>query len=224
MKLKLLKEIDRNAEANIYKARYDGEIVAVRAYEPGYEMHEANTCSYFRNKYIVEYKGYGSLENVKHIIEQPVLCKIIEDVCKAIKYLHKNKHVMHRDIEHGKIFVCNYQEISDVNAKLNGATGCCDVINVEGNNGTIGTLYFMAPEVVNGENYSEKCDIYGLGITMLVSFLKIDYRNNNDYIIEEVQPNGTYIKNTTTFKSNILFLFFNVAKLILHNDETLMSV
>ncbi|KAL7712209.1 Serine/threonine protein kinase HT1 [Entamoeba marina] len=219
--IEIVETIGRSAEASIYKARYDGEIVALRAHTLGIGMQEAKMCPFFRNKYIVGYKGsffktihnqkclcsmieyveYGSLDNVKHLIEQPVLCKIIEDVFK---------HVMHRDIKPGKILVCNYHEISDVNAKLNGATGCCDVISVEGNSGTIGTHYFMAPEVVNGKNYSEKCDIYSLGITMLVSFLKIDL---NNMISDVIQPNGTYIKNTTIFKSNIFCLILQCCKI-----------
>ena len=32
---------------------------------------------------------------------------------------------------------------------------------------TVGTLYYMAPEVIKGLPYDESCDMYSLGIVML---------------------------------------------------------
>ncbi|KAL7717576.1 Serine/threonine protein kinase [Entamoeba marina] len=148
---------------------------------------------------MLEYAEYGSLDNVKHLIEHHVLYKIMEDVCKALKYLHVDKKVIHRDIKPQNILIFNYHEICDVNAKLTDF-GTSEMISSEGNFGKFGTDNFMAPEVVKGKNYTNKCDIYSLGITMLSSFLKIGFENATS---NTPQKNGTYIKTTANLKADI---------------------
>ncbi|KAL7720403.1 hypothetical protein QTN25_002440 [Entamoeba marina] len=217
--IEIIKEIGKGGEATVYKAKYDDEIVAIKTYKPGYGIEESEKMLHFKDKYIVEYKKsfnreinnqkcfcsmleyaeHGSLEGKKHFISQPILYKIMEDVCKALKYLHEVKHVIHRDIKPQNILIFNYHEIHKVNAKLTDF-GTCDIINNEGNFGRVGTNYFMAPEVVKGDNYTNKCDIYSLGITMLNSFLMMNFNNS---ISDVIQLNGTYIKTTTYLKSDI---------------------
>ncbi|KAL7720420.1 Tyrosine kinase [Entamoeba marina] len=227
--IKILKRIGKGGEATIYKALYNGEVVAIKTYEPGYGITESEKMLYFRDKYIVEYKKsfyreidnkkwfcsmleyakHGSLENVKHLIEQSVLYKIMEDICRAVKYLHNVKNVIHRDIKPQNILIFNYNEICNVNAKLTDF-GTCELTSSKGNSGLFGTDYFMAPEVVKGEKYSNKCDIYSLGITMLNSLLKIDFNNS---ISDVEQENGTYIKTTAYLKTDVRDLIYNCCQI-----------
>ncbi|KAL7718594.1 Protein kinase domain-containing protein [Entamoeba marina] len=223
-------QISKNSNSTVYKALYDGEIVFIKTYVPGSGMEESKKMLYFRNKFITEYKKsfyreidnqkqfcsmleyteYGSLENVKNLIEQPILYKIIEDVCNAIQYLHQVKHVIHRDIKPQKILIFNYDKICDVNAKLTDF-GTCEVINNDGNYGKVGTDYFMAPEVVKGQKYSVKCDIYSLGITMLNLFLNAEDFDNSVY--DYIQPNGTCINTTTVLKKELRDLIMDCCQI-----------
>ncbi|KAL7720439.1 Protein kinase domain-containing protein [Entamoeba marina] len=219
-KIENLKKIGEGGEATVYRAIYDGEIVAIKTYKSGNGMEESKKMLFLKNKYILEYKRsfyreinnqkyfcsmleyaeHGSLENKKHFISESILLKILEDICKALKYLHVDKNVIHRDIKPDNILIFNYNEICDVNAKLSDF-GTCDVVVHEGNSGKdIGTPFFMAPEVVKGETYTNKCDIYSFGITMLNSFLKNELKES---ISDNPQQNGTYIKNTGHIKADI---------------------
>ncbi|KAL7712178.1 Protein kinase domain-containing protein [Entamoeba marina] len=224
--IKIIKKIGEGGEATVYKAIYDDEIVAIKTYKQNYGIEESEKMLHFKNNYIVEYKKsfyreindeecfcsmleyveHGSLDDVKGRIEIYILYKIFEDVCKALKYLHEVKDVIHRDIKPQNILIINCHENRKVNAKLTDF-GTCDIINYEGNNGIVGTPYFTAPEIKGG-NYTKKCDIYSLGITMLVSFLKIDLKS---MISDIIQPNGTYITNIT----NIMNLKSDIRNLII---------
>ncbi|KAL7720888.1 Protein kinase domain-containing protein [Entamoeba marina] len=234
-KINFLEEIGEGGEATIKKAIYEGEVVAIKTCIPGFGMEESKNLLYFRNKYIVEYKKsfyreinnqkhfclmleyaeHGCLEDVKNRIEQPILYKIMEDVCNAIQYLHQVKNVIHRDIKPQNILIFNYQEICDVNAKLTDF-GKCDMIDSDGNLGKVGTDYFMAPEVVKGEKYTNKCDIYSLGITLLSSLLNINFENDdnrNQFIAGVEQNNGTCIKTLANLKSDIRHLIIDCCQI-----------
>ncbi|KAL7719753.1 hypothetical protein QTN25_002877 [Entamoeba marina] len=217
--IKILDEIGNGGEAIVYKAKYKDEIVAIKTYEQGKGIEESEKMAIFRDKYIVEYKKsfykeinnqkcfcsmleyaeYGNLEGKNHFISQSILYKIMEDVCKALKYLHEEKKVIHRDIKPKNILIFNYDNICDINAKLTDF-GTCETINYEGNIKKGGTENFMAPEMVKGEKYFKHCDIYSLGITMLNSFSD---NNFNNCIGNDIQQNGTYIKTTTQLKPDI---------------------
>ncbi|KAL7711512.1 Serine/threonine kinase [Entamoeba marina] len=226
--IRILEEIGKSSEATIYKARYNGEIVVIKTYEPGYGTEESEKLLCIKNKYIVDYKRsfyreidnqrcfcsmleyseHGSLENVKQLIGQSILYKIMEDVCKALKYLHQVKNVIHRDIKPQNILTLNSEEICDVNAKIT-YFFTCDVINNKDNYEYFDSKYFTAPEVIKGEKYTNKCDIYSLGITMLSLFLRIGFEN---CISDVIQPNGTYIKTTAHLKSDIRKLIIKCCK------------
>ncbi|KAL7719700.1 Protein kinase domain-containing protein [Entamoeba marina] len=197
--------IGEGGEATINKALFDGEIVDIKTYNPGFGTEESKKMLYFKNKYIVEYKK----SFIREVNNQKCFCTMLE-YAKYGSLESKKKNILLNnpyyirlwriDIKPQNILIFNYQEICDVNAKLTDF-GTCDMISSEGNRGNVGTEYFIAPEVVNGEKYTNKCDIYSLGITMLNSFLKIGFGNS---IGNDIQPNGTYIKTTAYLKLEIL--------------------
>jgi aurora kinase len=83
----------------------------------------------------------------------------IAQMASALKYLHK-KHVMHRDIKPENILVGIHGElkISDfgwsVHAPSNRRKTQC------------GTVDYLPPEIVNRDWYSEKVDLWALGVLM----------------------------------------------------------
>lgn len=87
---------------------------------------------------------------------------IIIQLCRGLQVAHK-AGVLHRDIKPGNIFITKQKKI-----KL-GDFGIAHLANLDQNAFTqlssqIGTLPYMAPEQVQGENLSIASDIYAVGI------------------------------------------------------------
>ena len=86
------------------------------------------------------------------------------DICQALSLCHKNK-IIHRDIKPENIFV---NKNGDFKLKTFGSVGLIDKLGQQR-----GACFYMAPEVVKNNYYSEMSEVYSLGI-LLYKFL-----NNN---------------------------------------------
>ena len=110
--------------------------------------------------------------------------KFFKDLNNAIKILYKN-HIMHRDIAPDNIFLKT--ENGNIIPKL-GDFGIATLYKDEKDEKyeEVGKLVYMAPEIIKGDNYNYKCDLYSLGCTLyFMVFLKdyyYDLMEENDKI------------------------------------------
>lgn len=103
-------------------------------------------------------KAYGALtENVTR--------KYTRQILEGVSYLHSNM-IVHRDIKGANIL-----RDSDGNVKLGdfGASKRLQTICMSGTGirSVTGTPYWMSPEVINGEGYGRKADVWSLGCTVV---------------------------------------------------------
>ena len=137
---------------------------------------------------ITEYCDDGDLEtkikeqknNKKHF-EEIQLINWLMQICLALKHLHKKLKIIHRDIKPSNIFLTskgyvklgdfglskifdnNKDKVNPNKKKNNDAQG-----NNEDNkpkNYLKGTSRFMSPEILVYQEYTEKSDIWALGVT-----------------------------------------------------------
>ena len=103
-------------------------------------------------KFINEYKTKNEL------IDEKIINEIILDICLGIKVIHQ-KNLIHRDLKPENLFITkeNKVKIGDF-----GISKQLDVNNKYANT-SIGTNNYMAPEVIKGESYNEKVDIWAFG-------------------------------------------------------------
>ena len=112
---------------------------------------------------VMEYKSGGNLykyiKSKGHLSEKEAFYYFIQ-VCSAIHFLHKN-NLAHRDIKPENMLLDN----SKKNLFLCDFGWCVDIS--EGERKTFcGTYEYMAPEIINNEEYGKSSDIWSLGILL----------------------------------------------------------
>lgn len=115
---------------------------------------------------VVEYLPGGTLKsflikNHRRKLAFKVVVQLALDLARGLSYLHSEK-IVHRDVKTENMLL-------DRNRTLKIAD--FGVARVEASNpndmtGETGTLGYMAPEVLNGNPYNRKCDVYSFGICL----------------------------------------------------------
>ena len=103
-------------------------------------------------KFINEHKR----KNV--LIERNIILHIISGICKGLKVIHNSK-LIHRDLKPDNIFLT-----ADLTVKI-GDFGLSKELNNSKDYAVseVGTLFYMAPEILNGKKYNNKVDMWALG-------------------------------------------------------------
>ena len=110
----------------------------------------------------------------KYFSEDKIL-KFFYQICKGIEYIH-SKNVIHRDIKSQNIFLMKNGTI-----KIGDFGIAKSLSNTNSNAKTIiGTPYYFSPEIINGEPYNYKTDIWSLGVVLYeMCNLKLPFDSNN---------------------------------------------
>jgi NIMA (never in mitosis gene a)-related kinase len=104
---------------------------------------------------ITEQKKKGKYFQQNQILDW--LCQI----CLAIKHIHDRK-ILHRDLKSQNVFLTssNIIKLGDF-----GVAKCLDY-TLQKAETYIGTPYYLSPEIIRGETYSFKSDIWSIGILL----------------------------------------------------------
>lgn len=115
--------------------------------------------------FFFEYCGLGTLENYilhkKGKIPEPKAFLIFLDICEGYKALYKNG-IIHRDLKPSNILMSERGvKISDFSfAKILGKNQKNQLIE----HSLVGTPVYSPLQILRGEKYSSKCDIWSLGV------------------------------------------------------------
>jgi len=116
---------------------------------------------------VMEYMGGGCLTE---ILEQFDYCQMTENhiawVCKetlkGLKYIH-SLHTIHRDIKSDNMLLSSKGDV-----KIADFGYAAQLTQKKDRRNTIvGTPYWMAPELIRGQNYDTKVDLWSLGIMIM---------------------------------------------------------
>ena len=135
-----------------------------------------------------EYADGGNLQikldenkKKKENFDEGTLLDWLMQISLALKYIHEN-NIMHRDIKPSNIL------LMDNIAKL-GDFGVAKALNsnLKHAKTMVATPQYLAPEIINKQNYSFKADIWSLGVTFFqLMYLTYPFEGKTD---EEMQKN-----------------------------------
>lgn len=152
-------------------------------------------------------KDSKNLDQNKPLIPEPVIAKIFQQVLCGLAYLNTCLKQMHRDIKPDNILLNKkgFIKLTDF-----GITKQYGDLETEKGRTFVGTLTYMSPERMEGENYSYTGDIWSLGV-MLIELItgKFPFKASKDFfevlneISEQESPNvpdnGHYSKELQDF-------------------------
>ena len=122
---------------------------------------------------IMEYANGGDInkkikEQMPKHFEEKLLIDWLTQLCSALQYIH-DKKIIHRDIKPANIFLNDLGQI-----KLGDFGVSKNLESLKMATTFIGSMNYLAPEIVEGKNYSFEADIWSLGVTFyeLMTFKK----------------------------------------------------
>lgn len=133
---------------------------------------------------VLEFMDGGSLADVitkqgpQGEADERRLAMIAMQMLNGLIYLHRQHHQVHRDLKPANVLVNSRGQvkISDfgISSQLDSTNGMCSTF--------VGTTCYMAPERLNGSNYSYGADIWSFGLIMLEMLLgKFPYPHQENY-------------------------------------------
>lgn len=117
-------------------------------------LHNRDVISIF-----MEYMENGSIHDLisrNGALSEKEANRYCRQILEGLVYLH-NKNIIHRDIKGANILLDRY-----MNCKLADFGGSKELQTIQSTSGCKsihGTVYWMSPEVIRGENYGWKTDI-----------------------------------------------------------------
>nr|CAD1834379.1 unnamed protein product [Ananas comosus var. bracteatus] len=116
---------------------------------------------------VTEYMEMGSLYYIIHMSGQKIKLswrkrlKILRDICRGLLCIHRMK-IVHRDLKSANCLVNKHWMVKICDFGLSR-------VMTDGpmnDNSSAGTPEWMAPELIRNEPFTEKCDIFSLGVIM----------------------------------------------------------
>ena len=202
-------------EASIMKKLFHPNVISFK------DVFKDTKLDYF---YIVmEYANDGDLSKKikaqkqkvfgeKYFSEEKIL-QYFYQICRGLQYIH-SKNIIHRDIKSQNIFLMK-------NGKLKiGDFGIAKALTETKNNAStvIGTPYYFSPEIINGEPYNYKTDIWSLGVVLYeMCCLKLPFESNNIAQLSIKIMKGKYDPIPNRYSKNMA----NLIKDMLNIDQKL---
>lgn len=132
------------------------------------EIYETNQSLFI----FMEYVNGGELfeeVGVKGPLSEAGSSRVIYQIADALDYLHSHC-ITHRDLKLENILVCKDSTSDDIRIKLSdfGLSKKMKLSDTEMMKTRCGTPAYVAPEIILAQEYSNKVDVWSLGVIMFV--------------------------------------------------------
>ncbi|XP_072796992.1 serine/threonine-protein kinase Nek10 isoform X1 [Vicugna pacos] len=151
---------------------------------------------------------FSSLKEKQHHFSEERLWKIFIQLCLALRYLHKEKRIVHRDLTPNNIMLGDKDRVTVTDFGLAKQKQESSKLT-----SVVGTILYSCPEVLKSEPYGEKVDVWAAGCilyqmaTLSPPFYSTNMLSLATKIVEAVYepvPEGVYSEKVTTTISRCL--------------------
>lgn len=207
IKKKKLKDYNLDDEISILKKLQCDYIVKF------FDWYDDDTRVY----QIFEYVSGGDLyyRIKKGLLNKNISLLYLKQMATAIDYIHKN-HIMHRDIKPENILIDKNDNI-----KLTDFGFATKFKDGEKFNAIVGSIYFLAPEIINNYGYDYRIDIWMLGVVyyeMLTGNMPFE-GNDAEEVTRKISLGKYKLPITLSFNSK-----FNITSILCSNPDLRVSI
>uniref|UniRef100_A0A4W5NMW3 Mitogen-activated protein kinase kinase kinase 1 n=1 Tax=Hucho hucho TaxID=62062 RepID=A0A4W5NMW3_9TELE len=128
------------------------------------------TCEKSNYNLMVEWMAGGSVSHLLNkygAFKEAVIINYTEQLLRGLAYLHENQ-IIHRDIKGANLLIDSTGQrlrIADFGAAARLASKGTGAGEFQGQ--LLGTIAFMAPEVLRGQQYGRSCDVWSAGCAII---------------------------------------------------------
>ncbi|KAJ8286722.1 hypothetical protein GJAV_G00042570 [Gymnothorax javanicus] len=128
------------------------------------------TCQKNNYNLFVEWMAGGSVSHLLNkygAFKEAVIINYTEQLLRGLAYLHENQ-IIHRDIKGANLLIDSTGQrlrIADFGAAARLASKGTGAGEFQGQ--LLGTIAFMAPEVLRGQQYGRSCDVWSVGCAII---------------------------------------------------------
>ena len=179
---------NRIVSAKIRKSLAAELAALTRCVSPNVIEFYGATFSQMNISIFMEYMDLGSFERVLKIhgpIQESILAIVARSVLSGLIYLHNDLNIIHRDLKPGNILLNRKGQV-----KLCDFGESVELVNSLAKS-LVGTTGYMAPERVNGHQYSIKSDVWSFGLTLVELATGIYPYAVPESLRTKLRPNGT---------------------------------
>jgi calcium-dependent protein kinase len=165
-----------------------------------YEIFEDSSRYYI----VTEMCSGGELFDtiVKHqMLTEAQAAKVMHQLLSCVAYCH-SKQVIHRDLKPENILLEDSEDSFNVKIADFGSTAFIDLNRrISGN---FGSAYYVAPEVIEGRSYDERCDLWSCGIILFIMLTgRPPYQGSSEIMILENMRRKPFDPASYTFDSSV---------------------
>ncbi|BFU26594.1 protein kinase domain containing protein [Entamoeba histolytica HM-1:IMSS-B] len=115
---------------------------------------------------VMEYCNKGNLEDIlkKRTIKENEFCSWTKDLLNGLYYLHRVKHIVHRDLKLGNLLLQESRRSNIPILKISDY-GLSREID-EDMMSCVGSTQYKSPQILFGLKYSEKTDLFSVGVIL----------------------------------------------------------
>lgn len=153
-----------------------------------YEIFSDNANFFFVTELCKGGELFNEIVRRKRFSEHDA-ANIVYQILNAVSYFH-SRNICHRDLKPENIVIQEGNHIKVIDF------GTAQEFNPEdGMSKILGTPFYMAPEVFNRKRYSEKCDMWAIGVIIFILVTgQPPFSGRNDKEIVEQIKEGRYKK------------------------------